>query len=76
MTRMSYQKPSYDTYIEKGQTFPIEQFTKFKVSRLHLANDKRKLILLFATWCSDSQRFVKQLTHPPLLTDPNYKLLG
>ena len=72
----AYQKPSYDTYIEKGQTFPIEQFTNIQGERVELADDKRKLIVLFATWCSDSQRFVKQLSISPLITDPDLQIVG
>jgi hypothetical protein len=70
------QKPSYDTYIEKGQAFPINQFTNIQGEQVNLATDKRKLIVLFSTWCSDSQRFVKQLTLSPLIADTDLQIIG
>lgn len=72
----TYQKPNYETYIAQGESFPISQFNDMKGETVELAEDKRKLVLLFATWCSDSQRFVKQLMASPLIADPDLQIIA
>ena len=74
--QVTYQKPNYETYITQGQAFPITQFTNTQGELVALAEDKRKLVLLFATWCSDSQRFVKQLMASPLIADPDLQIIA
>lgn len=72
----TYQKPTYETYISQGEAFPIKQFTNTQGEVVELAVNKRKLVLLFATWCSDSQRFVKQLMASPLIADPDLQIIA
>ena len=71
-----YQKPVYETYIAQGDKFPITQFTGSQGEAIELTPNKRKLVLLFATWCSDSQRFVKQLMASPHVTDSELQIVA
>ena len=70
------QKPKYETYIATGDTFPITQFTDIEGKEVVLDSEKRKLVLLFATWCSDSQRFVSQLVASSLVHAPDIQIIA
>lgn len=55
-------KEKYQTYISAGQNFPIEKLIDINGSEIHLNKiNKKKLVLLFATWCHDSQRTIKDI---------------
>ena len=68
--------------VSTPQPKPTERLTYLKevdinneTIALNNAGEK-KLIILFATWCSDSQRFVKQLNASPLIKANNIKIIG
>jgi peroxiredoxin len=70
-------KPVYETYVKVGQTMPLKQVVDYKGAAHQLDQiGKRKLVLLFATWCSDSQRAFKQILASPLASDPNLIIVG
>lgn len=67
----------YETYVKAGQTFPITQFTDTQGQNITLEQgEKRKLVILFATWCSDSQRTIAQIMSSPLASQPDLQIVG
>lgn len=67
---------NYHTYVHVGQTMPVLSFASIDGEAIDLtASDKPKLVVLFATWCSDSQRFLKQLSHSPLATQDKVQIV-
>ncbi|SFC82293.1 TlpA family protein disulfide reductase [Pseudoalteromonas denitrificans] len=66
-----------ETYISAGQTFPIKSLIDINNKTIQLNKPKqRKLILLFATWCHDSQRTISDILASKLSTDPNLQIVG
>ena len=74
---MAPSKVAYQTYVTKGQTMPLTSVTLVNGEELSL-NDpsKRKLVILFATWCSDSQRALKALSTSNLLKDEDLQIVA
>lgn len=70
-------KPAYQTYVKAGQTMPLTQVVDYH-GKSHQIDQigQRKLIILFATWCSDSQRAFKQIVASPLANDPKLVIVG
>ncbi|MBD1582718.1 TlpA family protein disulfide reductase [Pseudoalteromonas sp. S16_S37] len=66
---------NYETYITVGDNFKHNAFTTINGDNIELG-DKRKLVILFATWCSDSQRTLKELKASPLINDPNLQIIA
>ncbi len=76
-TQPSITKSKYETYVSVGQQFPISQLTSTSGDKIDLnTNDKRKLVLLFATWCSDSQRTISQIMQSPLAQQDDLQIVG
>ncbi len=72
-----YQKIEYLTYVTAGQTMPLTQVTNIDGEQLDLtAGDKRKLVILFATWCSDSQRAMSALAESDLLKQEDLQIVA
>ncbi len=66
-----------ETYIFPGETFPFSALTDINGDTVILNDPKqRKLILLFATWCHDSQRTIKHILASDLSTDPKLQIIG
>lgn len=63
--------PKYQEFIHSGDLLPIQYIVDIKGNTIDLRNNKkRKLVILFATWCPDSNRALKALNESPLLDDP------
>ncbi|MGX5172880.1 TlpA family protein disulfide reductase [Aliikangiella sp. IMCC44653] len=61
--------PKYEEYLQSGEILPIQSVTTIEGDVIDLTNPKRKkLVILFATWCSDSNRALKALNTSLLLT--------
>ncbi|CAH9065433.1 Thiol-disulfide oxidoreductase ResA [Pseudoalteromonas holothuriae] len=65
----------YETYITPGEQFKHSSFSTINNDIVELG-DTRKLIILFATWCSDSQRTLKELQASPLINDPTIQIIA
>ncbi|RZM69935.1 redoxin domain protein [Pseudoalteromonas rubra] len=65
----------YETYINPGDTFKHTQLTNIDGQPVVLTQGK-KLVILFATWCSDSQRTLNELKASTLLTDPTLQIIA
>jgi len=68
---------NYLTYVEVGQNMPVLSFSSIEGEAIDLkTSHKPKLVVLFATWCSDSQRFLEQLSHSPLAKQNKVDILA
>jgi len=67
----------FDEYISTGDILPLTSITTIDGEIVNLQQlGKRKLVVLFATWCSDSNRLLKALNTSPLLNDNNIEIIA
>ncbi|MCL1062677.1 TlpA family protein disulfide reductase [Shewanella benthica] len=67
----------YLTYVKAGQLVPVTQFTDTQGNKINLEESgNAKLLVLFATWCPDSQRTMKALEASDLNLDPNLDIIA
>ena len=65
------------TYVSPGDNLMLTTVTDINGNVVALNDTQNnKLVILFATWCHDSQRFIKQLTASPLINDPSITIVG
>lgn len=65
----------YVTFIKPGESFKHSQFTDIENYIVQLKN-KKKLIILFATWCADSQRTIEQLQASPWVNNSELQIIA
>jgi len=69
--------PKYETYVKAGQPLPLEAVETIDGKSIQFGrSDSRTLVILFATWCSDSQRAMKALKTSPLLKDKGVRIVA
>ena len=67
----------YLTYVKTGDNVAVTQFVDTQGNTIDLAeSNNNKLIILFATWCHDSQRTMKHLVNSNLHLSPNVDIIG
>ena len=67
----------YQEYITAGDILPIASITSIDGIDINLhRTDKKKLVILFATWCSDSNRLLAALNDSPLLQDGSMQVIA
>ncbi|MEQ2356273.1 TlpA family protein disulfide reductase [Pseudoalteromonas piscicida] len=66
----------YQTYIHTGDSFKHLQFTDIKNQAVRFDANHKKLVILFATWCSDSQRLLSELKQSELLTQAELTIVA
>jgi peroxiredoxin len=67
----------YQEYITAGDILPITSITTIDGIDINLhRTDKKKLVVLFATWCSDSNRLLTALNNSPLLRDDSMQVIA
>ena len=70
-------KTVYETYVELGQLLPISTLNSYQGETVSVDKiGQRKLVILFATWCSDSQRAFTQILASDLVNDRNLQIVG
>ncbi|MGS0682142.1 TlpA family protein disulfide reductase [Shewanella sp. 125m-7] len=70
-------QPEYLTYVKAGDNVPVTQFVDTQGSSIDLTQSKNnKLLILFSTWCHDSQRTMKHLVNSNLHLSPNVDIIG
>lgn len=71
------EKIDYLFYKNAGDAFPIDKIIDIQGNEVDLKNpNKRKLVILFATWCSDSQRALTALNTSDILQDPELEIIA
>ena len=67
----------YPEYIITGDQLPISTITTIDGVEMNLhRSDKKKLVVLFATWCTDSNRLMKALNNSALLADKSIEIIA
>jgi peroxiredoxin len=66
----------YETYINPGQAFKHTNLTNIDNKPISLNPNKKKLVLLFATWCSDSLRTLNELKASSIIRDPTIQIIA
>jgi peroxiredoxin len=76
-TATTHEKPKYEEFVAAGQLLPIGSVVDVNGKTVDLSTtDKRKLVILFATWCSDSNRALKALNQSELLNDDSIEIIA
>ena len=76
-TQPNVHQTEYQTYVKAGEVVPIIQFTDTQGDHINLNQSQNvKLLVLFATWCPDSQRAIKALRESELNLDPNIDIIA
>jgi len=76
-TATSLEKPKYEEFIAAGQVLPIASVIDVNGETVDLTvEDKRKLVILFATWCPDSNHALKALNDSNLLNDDSVQVVA
>ena len=67
----------HDEYVNKGDILPIDSITTIEgdVINTHQIG-KRKLIILFATWCDDSKRLLTALNSSLIVDDNSIEIIA
>lgn len=70
-------QPKYEEFIAAGDTLPIQSVVDVNRKTVNLSDpQKRKLVILFATWCKDSNRALKALNNSDLLNDDSVEIIA
>ncbi|MCO7224196.1 TlpA disulfide reductase family protein [Pleionea sp. CnH1-48] len=70
-------KDKYETYISAGQAMPLSAVTDIEGKEIQLDTiGEKKLVVLFATWCSDSQRAMKALNQSEFLSQEGLTIVA
>jgi peroxiredoxin len=76
-TTPSLEKPKYAEFVSTNQVLPIRSIVDVNGETVDLAaTDKQKLVILFATTCSDSKRALKALNQSELLNDDSIEIIA
>ncbi|WP_281557444.1 TlpA disulfide reductase family protein [Thalassomonas sp. RHCl1] len=63
--------------VEPGQLLPLTKLNDIAGEQVVLNTPgRKKLVILFATWCSDSQRAMKALHQSPLIQDKSLDIVA
>jgi hypothetical protein len=67
----------YDEYVNKGDVLPIESITTIDGKIVDFKQPgKRKLVILFATWCHDSNNLLNALNRSALLDNDDIEIIA
>ncbi|GEK08567.1 TlpA family protein disulfide reductase [Pseudoalteromonas peptidolytica] len=66
----------YQTYIQVGERFKHLNLTDINDNKVTFEAEHKKLVILFATWCSDSQRLLNELQASSLLNMSNLTIIA
>jgi len=67
----------YPEYIITGDQLPISTITTIDGVEMNLhRSDKKKVVVLFATWCTDSNRLMKALNNSTILADKSIEIIA
>ncbi|PKG81719.1 hypothetical protein CXF85_17250 [Colwellia sp. 75C3] len=67
----------HDEYVNTGDSLPIESITTIDGEVIDLQElGKRKLVILFATWCHDSNNLLNALNSSALLDNDDIEIIA
>jgi len=67
----------YQEFVQSGDQLPIDSIETIDGSVIDFNGaGKRKLVILFATWCSDSNRLLNALNSSKFLSDKNIEIVA
>ena len=67
----------FPVYITSGDILPINSITTIDGKEVNLhRTDKKKLVVLFTSWCTDSNRLLTALNNSPLLADNSIEIIA
>lgn len=67
----------YPEFVHSGDILPVREITTLEGKTINLQQvGKKKLVILFASWCSDSNRLLKALNNSPLLADDTIEVIA
>ena len=70
-------RPAFKEFVQSDQVLPLESITDINGTTIDLTNpNKRKLVILFATWCSDSNRLLKALNKTEILNHKDIEIIA
>ncbi len=70
-------EPKYQEFITSGDALPITTIENINGNTVDLSTpDKKKLVILFATWCSDSNRMLNALNESEILNDTSIEIIA
>ena len=70
-------KTQYQAIVNKGDSFPLTEIQTIDGDTINLQNqNKRKLVVLFATWCSDSNRLLRALNTSSFAVDDAIEIVA
>ena len=73
----SAEPEKFPEYITSGDILPINSITTIDGIAVNLhRTDKKKLVILFASWCTDSNRLLTALNNSPLLADNSIEIVA
>jgi peroxiredoxin len=76
-THKAIDVPKYQEFIAGGTPLPITQIDSIDGGEIRLdQKGKKKLVILFATWCSDSNRALEALNQSDLLLDDSIEIIA
>jgi len=71
------EKPKHQEYLHSGDKLPINAIENIEGKKVVLQGSKKqKIIILFATWCPDSNRLIRSLNKSPILHDDNIEIIA
>ncbi|QBG34372.1 redoxin domain-containing protein [Litorilituus sediminis] len=70
-------KTQYQVFVNQGDSLPLTKIQTIDGDTINLQNqNKRKLIVLFATWCSDSNRLLRALNTSDFVVDNDIEVVA
>lgn len=76
LTQPQADSPHHE-YIHSGDILPMQTITRIDGIEIDLQSaGKKKLVILFATWCHDSNNLLNALNNSPLLDDENIEVIA
>ena len=70
-------QPKHQEYLHAGDKLPIEMIERIDGKKINLKSlKKRKIVILFATWCHDSNRLIKALNKTNILHDDAIEIIA
>ncbi len=76
-SQINAKKSKHQEYLHSGDKLPIDAIKNIDGKKVVLQGSKKqKIVILFATWCPDSNRLIRALNKSPILHDDNIEIIA